>query len=163
MAIIIALIFARLKASTYHIPFIGIIINIVGTFLHEISHYLVALFFNGQPIGFSLFPKRHATGWILGSVEVSNSRWYNAVPVAMAPLLLFVAAYYLDQWYSLLPLEKNLFSDMGYLIILVVLIENAIPSLQDFKVAFSHKVGLIVYSSVILYLLDRIVIHPIQF
>jgi hypothetical protein len=153
LAIILAVLFSKFKSSTYHFPFIGIVFNLMGTFLHELAHFVVALILNGRPVGFSLLPKRYGTGWILGSVEVSNARWYNALPIAMAPLSLFLGAYFLDVWYNSMFIVKTLWRDLTYLMVLVILVENAIPSIQDFKVAFSNIFGVLFFSAIASYFL----------
>lgn len=156
LAIIIAVLFARFKAVTYQLPFIGIAFNLIGTFLHEMAHFIVALLLNGRPVGFSLFPVRHGDEWMLGSVEVKNVTWYNAIPIAMAPLTLFVGAYYLDLWYiSFLPI-KTIWSDLGYIMALVVLIENAIPSMRDIQVASSNAIGIVFYISFSIFVFSNI-------
>lgn len=156
LAVIIALIFSRFKASTFRIPFIGILFNLMGTFLHETSHLLTAVLFNGKPSRFSLIPKRQGDDWLLGSVEVKNLRWYNAMPIAFAPLLLFLGAYFLDGWYSALPIAKTIWTDLGYLFGLVILVDNAIPSTQDIKVALSNIFGVLFYSVAFTYIFIRI-------
>lgn len=156
VAVIIALIFSRFKASTYRIPFIGITFNLMGTLLHEIAHYVTAVLLNGKPTHFSLIPKRQGDDWLLGSVEVRNLTWYNAVPIAFAPLFLFVGAYFLDVWYSALPIAKMIWTDLGYLFGLVILVDNAIPSTQDIKVALSNIFGLLFYSLAFTYICIRI-------
>ncbi|TDA63654.1 hypothetical protein E0765_07410 [Sulfuricurvum sp. IAE1] len=157
LGIIVALLFARLKTSTYRFPFLGIAINLAGTVLHELCHYVAALLLNGKPIGFSLIPRRVHDGWVLGSVESSNVRWYNAFPIAMAPVLLLGAAYYLDVWYGAYIVQPSLLSDLVYILAVVVLVENAIPSLQDFRVALSNIPGAAIYTVIIIFLLVDVI------
>jgi hypothetical protein len=159
LAIIIAVLFARFKNATYRFPFIGITLNLVGTLLHELAHFFIALVLNGRPTSFTILPRRQGDMWVFGSVEITNSQWYNALPIAMAPLLLFLAAYFLDRWYIAMPIEKTLWSDFGYLMALVILVENAIPSTQDFKVAFSKIFGVLFFSALFGYFFFHPIFH----
>ncbi len=135
----------RLKSATYSIPLFGIVLNILGTFLHELTHYLFALALNGRPISFSLIPKRNGDYWTLGSVEIQNPTWYNKLPIGLAPLSLFIFAYYLNHIYEYYVASRDIFTDLGFIFMLVVLVENAIPSRQDFRVAFSSIFGCAFY------------------
>lgn len=149
------MLFVRFKYATYNIPTIGIIANLFGTFLHELSHYLMAVITNGQPIGLSLFPQIYNEEIILGSVTFRNSRWYNNFPIAFAPLLLLIGAYYLDFWYVHEIAHKTLWTDLGYLFVLVLLVENSIPSWTDVKVAASDLFGFVLYGSLVVVFVMR--------
>lgn len=153
--IILAVLFARFKDATYSFPFIGITFNLAGTFLHEMTHFIAALLFGAKPSSFSLWPQRTSSGWILGHVEVTNAAWYNHLPVGMAPLSLFVAAYYAKTWYLAVP-DHTLWSDLLYLAGLVILIENAIPSWQDVKMATKSWVGIIAYSVILAFIVEKL-------
>src|SRR5687768_7634480 len=59
-----------------------------GTFLHELSHWLTAALLGGQPSTPSIVPVRTERGWRLGSVGIRSVRWFNALPIGCAPLLL---------------------------------------------------------------------------
>jgi hypothetical protein len=58
-------------------------LNLPGTFLHELMHYLVALATGGDPENFTIIP----SGNSLGSVYARPSPW-NAAMIGFAPLLL---------------------------------------------------------------------------
>lgn len=133
--------FTRLKGMTYSaMPFIGIMVDFIGTFLHELAHFTMALLLNGQPVSFSLIPRRSESGWTLGKVASQNITWYNAIPIAMAPLFLLILAFNLEIWFG------QYFNQFTFLLALVVIVENAIPSIQDFRVALSNIVGIAFYS-----------------
>jgi hypothetical protein len=59
-----------------------------GTVLHELAHWLVAALSGGRPTSLSVVPVRVERGWRLGSVAVARVRWFNALPIGCAPLLL---------------------------------------------------------------------------
>lgn len=75
------------------------LVNIPGTFLHELMHYLVGSLLNARPVNFTIFPQRNLDGdYVMGSVGFSNITFYNAVPSAMAPLLLLPIAFYINRY-----------------------------------------------------------------
>lgn len=59
------------------------LLNLPGTFLHELMHYLAALVLDGDPRGFTIIPE----GKSLGSV-MAVPNWWNAATIAFAPVLL---------------------------------------------------------------------------
>lgn len=139
------LVIARLRRAVTTNRFFGGLFNLLGTFFHELSHYLVGLLLFAKPTGFSLWPKpQQGGGYLLGSVTFENIRFFNALPTALAPLLLVFMAYFVDKNFFML-VEKSLSSYIVYIFVLVILLENAIPSATDFKVAFSSFVGVVLY------------------
>jgi hypothetical protein len=64
------------------------LISFVGTWLHELSHYLTGFLLCAKPMSFTLWPKRDGDQWVLGSVGFTNLNIWNAAPVAFAPLML---------------------------------------------------------------------------
>ncbi|GAW68102.1 uncharacterized protein GPEL0_01f4279 [Geoanaerobacter pelophilus] len=117
-----------------------------GTFLHELSHLIVAAVSGGRPVGFSIFPRREGRErWVLGSVTISRPGPVSALPSALAPLLLNLVAYYLyQQWARWFP------SDLAHTLLMYVVIYvfcySSVPSGQDFKVAFSRPSGVALYA-----------------
>jgi hypothetical protein len=61
-----------------------------STCAHELCHFLVGFLLAAKPVGFTVFPKRGFAQdqWILGQVSFSRLRWWNKLPVSLAPLLL---------------------------------------------------------------------------
>ncbi|MCM0044557.1 MAG: hypothetical protein NBV65_08005 [Burkholderiaceae bacterium] len=63
-----------------------------GTVAHELLHYVAGLIFGAQPLSLSVIPRRKPDGgWLLGSVSFARLRWWNSVPVGLAPLALVPA------------------------------------------------------------------------
>lgn len=63
-----------------------------GTVAHEVLHYAAGLVFGAQPVSLSVIPRRRPEGgWLLGSVNFARLRWWNSVPVGLAPLALVPA------------------------------------------------------------------------
>ena len=59
----------------------------IGVFIHETLHLITGAVLGAKPIGMSIIPKRGRQGTMeLGSVCFSNITWYNALPLALAPL-----------------------------------------------------------------------------
>ncbi len=84
----------------------------------------------------------------MGQVGFSNLKFYNALPAAMAPLLLLLFAYLLDlRFFKILPF--NFASYIVYLFLMTVLIENAMPSKMDFIQGFRFISGVILYAVII--------------
>lgn len=60
-----------------------------GTVAHELLHYGAGLVTGARPVSLSVIPRRKLEGgWVLGSVQFLRLRWWNSVPVGLAPLAL---------------------------------------------------------------------------
>lgn len=60
-----------------------------GTVAHELLHFVAGLLCGAQPLSLNLIPRRTPEGgWLLGSVSFARLRWWNSVPVGLAPLVL---------------------------------------------------------------------------
>jgi len=128
------------------------IANIVGTIFHELAHFIVGKILLAKPTNFSLIPhKVEESGqkyYVLGHVGFSKLNWFNSLPVAMAPLLLLLIAYYIENNYWDL-IEYSFWNFMIFAYLLIVFIINAIPSRQDYKVAFGSIFGLLFWVTII--------------
>ncbi|MBS1127049.1 MAG: hypothetical protein H6Q93_1038 [Nitrospirae bacterium] len=65
------------------------ILYLFGTFLHEFSHFAVALFF-GKPEGFSIVPRIESDTFIFGAVKARVKYKVLSVFIAAAPLIWWV-------------------------------------------------------------------------
>lgn len=140
--LVIALSF--IKRHTFNGILMTSLVNIPGTILHEIAHFMVGLVLNAKPASFNLLPKRRDNVYVMGSVGFRNIKFYNAFPSAMAPLLLLPLAYWLNEYFLVTTIWRYIF----FILLETVIIENAIPSATDFKVAFSSPLGLLFYGSI---------------
>lgn len=115
------------------IKFIYFIFVLPGTFMHELAHLIIAFFTNGKPYSFSLIPKKQKDGYTLGSVEVSNITFYNAIFIAFAPLLNIYLAYLV---YLNFNFTNDLINKENYIYAYFIfnLLNSSIPSEADFKV-----------------------------
>jgi hypothetical protein len=65
------------------------ILFLFGTFLHEFSHFAVALFL-GKPEGFSIVPRREGDVFIFGAVRARVRYRVLSVFIAAAPLIWWI-------------------------------------------------------------------------
>ena len=145
LMLLLAIVLLKLKYATYSSLWLSAIINIPGTVLHETMHFLVGLVLNARPTSYDLIPRRDGNGnYVMGSVGFRNITSYNALPAALAPLILLPIGYYLNIWYFD-NININIFNYILYILLHTIIIENAIPSSTDFKVALSYPIGLIFY------------------
>jgi len=128
--------------------FIVALWNLLGVILHESAHLLVGLLFQAAPTGFSIFPRRNGNRWQLGSVRFSRITAVNAVPVALAPLslvpLAYLTAIYWFDWFA-----ASLATTLGLYAAVFILLYNALPSVQDLRVASNWR-SLLLYGSLAL-------------
>ena len=143
--ILLVIVLIHLKNATYKSMFMSALVNIPGTLLHELMHFFVGLMLNAKPCNFSIVPKRgEGGGYVMGSVGFTNITFYNAIPASMAPLLLLPIGFYTNRY--LLPLMKPSFLNyVLYVLLQTIIIENAMPSSADFKVARMYFSGVILY------------------
>jgi hypothetical protein len=148
--IFLVIVLLKLKYKTYNSIWLCALINMPGTVLHETMHFVVGFFLNANPTSYNIFPRRSEGGsYAMGSVGFRNITFYNAMPSSMAPFLLLPIGYYLNHWYFQ-NISVTLFNYMGYILLQTILIENAVPSSTDFKVCFSHPLGLVLYGAICL-------------
>ena len=63
-----------------------------GTVAHELLHFFAGLLAGAKPVSLTVIPRRKVDGgWLLGSVSFARLRWWNSVPVGLAPLALIPA------------------------------------------------------------------------
>ena len=143
--ILLVIILLRMKYTTYSSMWLSALVNIPGTLLHETMHFMVGLFLNAHPCNFTLFPRRGEDGYyVMGSVGFRNVTFYNAIPASMAPLLLLPIGFYINR-YVLPALPPTFANYVLYVLLQTIIIENAMPSRADFKVAGMYITGVIMY------------------
>lgn len=151
--ILLVVFLVRAKYATYQSMWMTAMVNVPGTVLHEFMHYWVGLVMNAHPCNFTIFPKRDPEGYyVMGSVGFRNITAYNAVPAAMAPLLLLPLGFYINRY--LLPLlPMNLTNYVLYVLLQTIIIENAMPSRADFRVAGMYLTGVVMYGAILVALI----------
>ncbi len=117
-----------------------------GTLLHELAHWIIATLLGGQPTSLSVVPGRTEHGWRLGSVGIARVRWFNALPIGLAPLLLAPIAVL-----ALIHASRADAASWVHWALLYVASSAAVsclPSLQDLKVVASRPLGALLYLAV---------------
>lgn len=118
-----------------------------GTVGHELCHWGAGKLLNGQPIGFTVIPRREGRGLVLGSVRCAHIRWYNAFFVGFAPLVLLPLALFLLRWR--LSVRPSMGWQEGLVVyVLANLVFGAIPSWQDLRVASRSSIGWVLLAGV---------------
>ena len=112
------------------------LLTLPGTFMHEMMHLIASFISFGKPVSFTIIPKKKGAGLTLGSVSSANIRWYNAIIISLAPLLLFVIAYYLLIYIQ--NLDDKIYFYLG-LYMVANLIFAGMPSSTDWKLAFKKS------------------------
>lgn len=123
------------------------LVRLPGVVLHELAHLAVGTLLRAEPSRFSLVPRRRGDGrWALGSVSFRRVTAVNAVPIAFAPFGLIPLAWLLwRHWFAWLP--ATLASTLFLYAAVCLLVDNALPSRQDLRVAANWR-SLLLYGSV---------------
>lgn len=145
--ILLVIVLVHLKSATYKSMFLCALINLPGTILHELMHFLVGLFLNAKPCNFTILPRKGDGGYVMGSVGFTNITFYNAIPSSMAPLLLLPIGFYLNR-YFLPNMDPTFTNYILYVLLQTIIIENALPSSADFLVARQHFLGIVMYAAI---------------
>ena len=121
------------------------IVYFLGTFFHEMAHYIMALITTFRlPGRISLFPKYEIVNGrrviALGYVEVKNSSLniLNAFPIGMAPLLLLYLAYIVSKYFFIyygIWFEVGIIAYILQSFLMATLIINSVPSRADLILA----------------------------
>jgi hypothetical protein len=151
--IALVILLMRVKYATYKSMWLSALINIPGTFLHELVHYLIGSILNAKPSNFTIIPKKGNDGsYVMGSVTFSNLTFYNAIPTALAPLLLLPIGFYLNRHF-LPTMTPSFLNYVLYILLQTIIIENSIPSRTDFRIAFRYFYGILLYGGLVVALL----------
>lgn len=112
-----------------------------GTFAHESLHYLAGLVTGARPVSLTIIPRKEPGGtWVLGEVTFARLRWWNSVPVGLAPLALFPLGGWIGTLSFALPLLD--WSGAGLKLLGVLCLMAAWPSKQDWAHA---RTGLLMW------------------
>lgn len=128
VAIVVALTLQLLEDGIERIWVLALL-RLPGTFVHEMSHFIVALILRGEPDSLSVIPHRDGRRVTLGAVGFARLTWYNAAPIALAPLWLWYL-FWLDP-----PAGAMTSTLYGFLL------PSSVPSWQDWKTAFSRPLS----------------------
>ena len=159
--LILIRLFSRILSSGNIVFFL---VNLPGTIVHELSHFIVGLILIGKPVKFTVIPKKTENGYIMGSVSFTNITTINALPIGLAPLTLlpivfFGSKYSLEYLGSLNYENSKMYIPILLGITIYSIFISCLPSSADYKIVFSKKIGLILYLLLMLFLVDRYLIR----
>jgi hypothetical protein len=86
-----------IRALAVRHPFF-LLFRLAGTICHELAHFVAGKVTGARPATFTVIPRRIVRGWELGSVRLTNVRWYNAAPSALAPFLVVLVPLAVAWW-----------------------------------------------------------------
>jgi len=146
----------KLRFRLYFLAFI----EAPATLAHVIAHGLMGVIFNAEPhwSSLTLWPKIkiHSDGSyevVFGSIGFTNINSFNALPVALAPLLLLFLPYlFVDYGMSNFMPPNSPHNLAGWALVSylsITFITSSIPSRQDWRVAFSRPLGIVFYGGVL--------------
>ena len=121
--------------SLRHVGWSLAFIGLLGTSLHELTHYICGLILGAKPVSVSLIPKRQGDTWILGSVGFVNLNIWNSAFVAFAPLLLIGVAWLMfEYWLYPAFLDCNYLNWLlaGYVV--ACSLYSSLPSTTDIRI-----------------------------
>ena len=151
---LVLLIHTFILKTSHHSLFGAWCVNIIGVLFHELAHAIVGFVLGAKPNKFVVIPSSINNGdgrkvYVLGHIECLNLRWYNAFPVALAPVLLLFVAYGIEKYYWSFAPAQTLSYELFYVYLLVTFILNAMPSSIDFEEGFENILGVILWVGVI--------------
>ncbi len=112
-----------------------------GTVAHELLHYIAGVLAGAKPVALNVLPRRKLDGgWLLGSVTFARLRWWNSVPVGLAPLALMPAGAWLFWYSAALPLIS--IESSGYKLLAVQCLLAGWPSPKDWAHAILGILGI---------------------
>ena len=143
--VFITILILKMKEISKANMYLSGIVYFLGTFFHELAHYIMALITTFKlPGQISIFPKSEAVNGrkiiTLGYVEVRNSSLniLNAFPIGMAPLSLLYLAYLVSisffDYYSIW-FEVGIIAYILQSFLMATLIINSVPSRADLILA----------------------------
>ena len=143
--VFITILILKMKEISKANIYLSGIVCFLGTFFHEMAHYIMALITTFRlPGRISLFPKYEIVNGrrviALGYVEVKNSSLniLNAFPTGMAPLLLLYLAYIVSKYFFIyygIWFEVGIIAYILQSFLMATLIINSVPSRADLILA----------------------------
>ena len=141
----VALALVLMRAARRWLPLYALLVW-PGTVVHEISHWIVALLLGGQPTSMSVIPVRTERGLRLGAVGVRRVRWFNALPIGLAPLLLAPLA--VLAFVHAARIDAQSWAHWALLYVATSAAVSCLPSLADWRLVASKPLGSFVYVAV---------------
>ncbi len=124
------------------------LLTLPATFLHELAHWIVGAILQANPTAMSLWPKKlGANSWRLGYVSFTDLRWWNAGPVALAPLIWFVLIVALLRHLPAMPTVLTITQGLWLGVGLVWLWIAVAPGSSDWSLAWKNAFSSIAFLS----------------
>jgi hypothetical protein len=116
-----------------------------GTIVHELLHWVTAILLGGRPTAISVVPDGIASNSEvrnLGYVRLSNVTWFNAAPIALAPMLALPVV---------LAVAHGMTGPTDWVILAVLasVLSQCFPSQADLGIAFHSPFGVLFWTSVV--------------
>lgn len=124
------------------------IVRLPGTIAHEGLHWIVGLITNARPVAFRITPQENS----LGQVSFLNVHWANALPVALAPVLIYPLVMLAWPW---LTATRDTLFYLPTIWATAVMLLQGMPSQQDLDIARQFKLGSLAWITALIYLLWR--------
>lgn len=142
--VIIALIAFKLEQVSKKHYWSRMLIGLLSETPRLVVTFLVALLFNGKPMQPVFFGNRDGNFVDFPEINLDNIQWYNAMPIAIAPLLILYPIHELIIWMQRALNEGLVSFALGFLVTLF-LIRSAAPSMANLEVMMSYPRGLFLY------------------
>ncbi len=143
--VFITILILKMKEISKANMYLSGIVYFLGTFFHELAHYIMALITTFKlPGQISIFPKSEVVNGrktiTLGYVEVRNSSLniLNAFLIGMAPLSLLYLAYIVSKYFFIyygIWFEVGIIAYILQSFLMATLIINSVPSRADLILA----------------------------
>lgn len=160
LIIISLFVYKLISIALKRIKFIYILFVLPGTIFHELAHFIFAVFLNAKPVGFSLIPKQLENGnYQLGSVSISNARFYNIFLVAIAPLFNILIAYILIKNIDIN--NDLILSNFIFSYIIFSLLNQSIPSSVDILMIIYNPSSFLFISIILVFICYNFNIYEI--
>lgn len=152
-AIAVSAIFGKILQESKTSIFKMWIMFFVGTFAHELAHFIVGVITFGFPYKFSVIPHKNkeGSGYVMGHVKCFNMRWYNIFWISMAPLLLIPMSYVVFKHFFEY-FNPTMMNFAIWIFLIVSLLFSSIPSGVDFKNIARGNLVLNLFGGVIIFL-----------
>ena len=116
-----------------------------GTIVHELLHWVTAVVLGGRPTAISVVPDGIAGNSEcrnLGYVRLSNINWFNAAPIALAPMLALP---------MVLAVANGMTGPIDWVMLAVLssVLSQCFPSQADLGIAFHSAFGVLFWILVV--------------
>lgn len=127
-------------------------IYLPGTIIHELSHYIAALFLHLRIKDISIFPEFEGNYIKLGSVRYIKADFFRGFLVGIAPLIVGIIIFYIIFFFNLFPLQ-NFILNIPFAYLLFIIAITMFSSKQDMIDAI-YLIPIIIIFGIIIYIFN---------